>query len=196
MKLPVHCQALHENHLFFKVFEITGMDDFFILLSSKNRNQRFSTSDNIIKTRTGGSLQIQITANIGLVLREPPRAFTGCWISNYSHITDVQIMSSWMIHRWFLALSLYGNLITTQSRSIIFSYGWMKCTHIHKTYILDKNVNMDQNSVLNSRQCSWHLSHGWNYTWMRVFFHYVNVHESFCSWAAEEHKALAEVVSV
>jgi hypothetical protein len=29
MKLPVHCQVLHENHLFFKVFEMTGMDDFY-----------------------------------------------------------------------------------------------------------------------------------------------------------------------
>jgi len=95
-------QALHENHLFFKVFEMTGMDDFFILLSSKNRNQRFSTSDNLIKTRTGGSLQIQITANIGLVLENPQGhsldveflTVVTLLMSRYVFMDDSQMISS------------------------------------------------------------------------------------------------------
>jgi hypothetical protein len=71
----------------------------------------------------------------------------------------------------------------------------MKCTHIHETYILDKNMNMDQfcsklKKVLMTfiTWMKWHMNES--------FFHYVNVDESFCSWAAEEHKALAEAFSV
>lgn len=78
-------------------------------------------------------------------------------------------MSSWMNHRWFLALSLYANLITIQSLYINFHTDeWNVLTSIKPIFWI--KIWIWINSVLNSRQCSWHLSHGWNYTWMRVLF--------------------------